>query len=222
MSATTTQERVESGPDVPASRTAWGPLMAGLLVVVALAAGLLLGKGMGDGVQRVDSPVDVGFAQDMKVHHAQAVEMSAIVHSRSTDPELSLFALDVVTTQQGQIGMMTGWLDLWDQTQTTAGPVMAWMGHSGPMPGLATDEQIEALKALPLPQMEEQFLRLMIRHHSAAIPMAAYQVEHGTSPELVGLARGMEQGQAAEIDMMQSMLMKRGLPMEPGFGHSGH
>ena len=220
--STSTQARVESGPDAAGSRTAWGPLLAALLVVVALAGGLLLGKGMGDGVPRIDSAVDVGFAQDMKVHHAQAVEMSAVVHRRSTDPELGFFALDIVTTQQGQIGMMSGWLDLWGQAQTSTGPVMAWMGHSGPMPGMATDEQIEALKTLPVPQMEEQFLRMMIRHHAGAIPMAAYQVEHGTSPELVGLARGMEQGQAAEIDLMQSLLMKRGLAMEPGFGHSGH
>ena len=213
---TTTDER--------GGRTAWRPLLAAFLVVLALGGGLLLGQGMDDGAPRVDSPVDVGFAQDMKIHHAQAVEMSAIAHRRAADPKLSYLALDILTTQQGQIGLMSGYLDLWGQTQTSTGPVMAWMGdeQAGSMPGMATDEQIEALKTLPVPQMEEQFLRLMIRHHAGAVPMAAYQVEHGTSEQLVALARGMEKGQAAEIDLMQSMLMERGLEMEPGVGHSGH
>jgi uncharacterized protein (DUF305 family) len=219
---TTTAERSPS-VEAPARRPiAWGPLLAGLLVVLALGGGLLLGRGMTSGVERIDNPVDVGFAQDMKIHHAQAVEMSAIVHARTADPGVSYLALDILTTQQGQIGIMTGWLDLWRQTQTSTRPVMSWMGHSGQMAGMATDDEIAALKTLPDEQMEEQFLRLMIRHHAGALPMAAYVVEHGSSPELVGLARGMEQGQAAEIDLMQSMLMERGWEMEPGFGHSTH
>ncbi len=219
---TTTAER-SSSVEVPARRPiAWWPLLAGLLVVLALGGGLLLGRGMTSGVERIDNPVDVGFAQDMKIHHAQAAEMSAIVHARSSDPDVSYLALDILTTQQAQIGMMSGWLDLWRQTQTSTRPVMSWMGHAGPMEGMATDEEIAALKTLPVKQMEEQFLRLMIRHHAGALPMAAYEVERGESPELVGLARGMEQGQTAEIDQMQTMLMERGWKMEPGFGHSSH
>lgn len=223
MSTTSTPERRgrTTEPDRP-FRTGPGWLLAGLLVVVALAGGLLLGQGMSDGAPRIDDPVDIGFAQDMKTHHAQAVEMSAIVHRRSPDPDLNYLALDILTTQQGQIGMMSGWLDLWGHTQTSTAPTMAWMGHTGPMPGMATDEQIEALKTLPVPQMEEQFLRLMIRHHAGAVPMAAYQVRHGTSDDLVRLARGMQEGQTAEIELMQSMLTQRGLPMEPGMEHGSH
>lgn len=220
MDAVTVHTQSQETP----ARTAWRPLLAGLLVVAALAGGLLLGQGMNDGVPRVDSPVDVGFAQDMKIHHAQAVEMSAIVHRRGTEPRLSYLALDILTTQQGQIGIMSGWLDLWGQTQTSTRPMMSWMGteHAGSMPGMASDDEIAELETLPLPRMEEHFLRLMIRHHAGAVPMAAYQVEHGTSQELVDLARGMEQGQAAEIDLMQDMLMERGLPLEPGLDHGAH
>lgn len=219
----TTTEARSSRVEAPAGRpVAWRPLLAGLLVVLALGGGLLLGRGMTSGVERIDSAVDVGFAQDMKIHHAQAVEMSAIVHERSTDTAVTYLALDIMTTQQAQIGMMSGWLDLWRQTQTSTRQVMSWMGHAGPMEGMASDDEIAALKTLPVTQMEEQFLRLMIRHHAGALPMASYVVERGESPELVGLARGMEQGQAAEIDLMQSMLMERGWEMEPGFGHSSH
>lgn len=45
-------------------------LLGGLLVVLALAAGLVLGRGTVDAVPRVTDAVDIGFARDMKVHHA--------------------------------------------------------------------------------------------------------------------------------------------------------
>lgn len=225
--STTTDSAVSREPQLSQRdrRPAWQLLLAGLLVVLALGAGLLLGRGMVDGYPRIDDPVDVGFAQDMKIHHAQAVEMSAIVHRRSSDPQLNYLALDILTTQQGQIGIMSGWLDLWGQTQTSTQPVMSWMDN-GPheMVGMASEEEIAALETLPVPQMEEQFLRLMIRHHAGAVPMAGYAADHGTSPELTSLARGMEEGQASEIELMQSMLAARGLaaepdPMDP---HSAH
>lgn len=198
-------------------------LLAGLLVVLALAGGLVLGRGMGEDGTRVDGPVDLGFARDMKVHHAQAVQMSAVLHRRSTDPGLSTLALDILTTQQGQIGVMTGWLDLWQQSQASTGPTMAWMGHQGPMPGMASAAELAALERLPAGQLEEQYLRLMIRHHEGAVPMAAYAAEHARSPEVARLARAMEQGQAAEMEAMQDLLAARGVAQEPAAaGHAGH
>lgn len=169
-------------------------LLAGLLVVLALGAGLVLGRGTVDAVPRGSDVVDVGFARDMKVHPAQAVRMSAVLHRRSADPELTFLALDVLTTQQGQIGIMTGWLDLGGHTQTSTGPVMVWMGHEGPMPGLATNEERSALERLPVVQLEEQYLRTMIRHHAGAVPMAPCAAEHATSPDVVRLARAMSYG----------------------------
>lgn len=203
------------------TNTSSARLLSGLLVVVALGAGLVLGRGTADAVPRVTDAVDIGFARDMKVHHAQAVRMSAVLHRRTADPELGFLALDILTTQQGQIGIMTGWLDLWGHTQTTTGPVMEWMGHEGPMPGMATSAQLAALERLPVAQMEEQYLRMMVRHHDGAVPMAAYAAEHATSAEVVRLARGMEQGQAAEIDLMQGLLAARGLAPET-VGHDEH
>ena len=200
-------------------------LLAGVGVVLALVAGLLLGRGLSDGSAPVDDAVSIGFAQDMKVHHAQAVEMSAILHRRSTDPALAFLALDILTTQQGQIGIMSGWLDLWGATQTSTSEPMGWMdGHEGGMPGMATREQIAALNRMPVAQMEEQFLRLMIEHHRGAVPMAAYAADNAERPELAQLARGMERGQASEIELMQDLLVQRGLAEQPEGAdpHGGH
>jgi uncharacterized protein (DUF305 family) len=208
----------------PRRRSVLG-LVAGLGVLVALVMGLLLGRGLSDGPAPVDDAVSIGFAQDMKVHHAQAVEMSAILHRRSSDPNLAFLALDILTTQQGQIGILSGWLDLWGATQTTMSPPMSWMdGHADAMPGMATREQIAALERMPVAQMEEQFLRLMIEHHRGAVPMAAYAAEHADRPELAQLARGMERGQASEIALMQDLLVARGRKEQPEGAdpHAGH
>ena len=212
--ADTTVDTTEATQE-PARRN-W-QLPAGLgIALVALLGGLLLGRGMAT----VDSPdvtdeVSVGFLRDMKVHHAQAVRMSEILHRRSTDPQLSYLAFDILSTQQGQIGIMTGWLDLSREHQSASGPTMAWMGHSGPMPGMATDEQIEQLDTLPLPHAEEQFLRLMIEHHRGALDMAQYAADHADSDDVARLAQGMYDGQASEIDLMQDLLAARGAAAAP-------
>jgi uncharacterized protein (DUF305 family) len=205
-------------------------LPAGLaLALVSLLGGLLLGQRMDDGgVARVADPVSVGFLRDMQVHHSQAVQMSTPMHRRSDDRQLSYLAYDILTTQHGQIGIMTGWLDLSRQTQTVSGPAMAWMGSAhdgGPMPGMATRQQVDALSTLPLPRATEQFLRLMIDHHRGALPMAQYAARHAGHPDVARLAESMYAGQEAEIALMQSMLAERGLAPQPepaGGGHGGH
>jgi uncharacterized protein (DUF305 family) len=190
---------------------------AGLVLAIAgLLGGLLLGKGMSaEGAERVTDPVSLGFVRDMGTHHAQAVQMSEIAHRRSADPKLNYLAFDILSTQQGQIGIMSGWLELWRQSHSGSDDPMAWMGHTGPMPGMATEDEIAALNNLPVAEMEEQFLRLMIRHHRGAVPMADAAAAEATSPEVATFAGKMSAGQQSEVDLMQSMLVERGHAPEP-------
>jgi uncharacterized protein (DUF305 family) len=196
---------------------------AGLaLAVVALLGGLLQGRGMAaEGPERVTDSVSLGFLRDMSTHHAQAVRMSEIAHRRSADPELNYLAFDILSTQQGQIGIMTGWLDLWEQSQSASGAPMAWMGHDEPMPGMASNAEIEQLNTLPVAEMEEQWLRLMIRHHRGAVPMADAAAEQADSLETAALAAKMSAGQQSEIDLMQRLLAERGSAPEPDSAAAG-
>ena len=215
----------ESSADPGLRRSRGWLLPAGLaLALVAMLSGLLLGRGMTTGAPLVDDPVSLGFVRDMTAHHAQAVQMSEIAHRRSTDPSLNYLAFDILSTQQGQIGIMYGWLDLWEQTQSGSGERMAWMGHSGPMPGMATAEELAELDTLPVAEMEEQFLRLMIRHHRGAVPMADAAAEGADSADVALLAKKMGAGQQSEIEAMQDLLRERGLASEPeaAGGHGGH
>jgi len=95
--------------------------------------------------------------------------MATIIRDRTTNEELRYFTLDMILTQQAQIGQMQGWLAVWQQPLAVAEPPMN--GHGEHM-GMATAEQIESLRTLPVEEAEERFFQLMVRHHQGALVMA--------------------------------------------------
>jgi uncharacterized protein (DUF305 family) len=151
---------------------------------------------------------EAGFARDMIVHHAQAVQMAEIIRDKTNSDDMRLLAADISLTQQGQIGIMQGWLEVWGLPITGEEPAMAWMGHpmDGLMPGMATPEEITRLSQLPPDRADELFLRLMIAHHEAAIPMAQAILKRTDEPEVRELARSIVNSQKAEIENMKAMV----------------
>ena len=188
------------------------------LAVAALFAVYLAGRPPGD-----DSAV-AGFARDMSTHHAQAVEMAEIVQNKTRSDEIKTLASDIALTQQGQIGQMHGWLDVWGLSPTGPEPAMAWMGHpmNGRMPGMATPEQINRLREASPEEADKLFLLLMIPHHKAAIPMARAVVKDTDRPEVERLAGSMISSQKAEIKVMEDMLRERGAKPPPQKYHHMH
>lgn len=190
-------------------------LVGTLAVVAAVVAAVIAAWALSRSPSPGASSVAVGFAQDMSVHHAQAVEMAGLILQRTDDDAVQTLARDIMLTQQGQIGQMHGWLDLWDQPKTTAGPRMAWMtsdgmGMSGRMPGMATPEEIARLRGLQGQEAERLFLQLMIDHHRAGVDMARAAVTATTVPDVRRLAQTMVTGQQTEIEAMAAMLDERG------------
>ena len=172
-----------------------------------------------------DGSAEAGFARDMMVHHAQAVEMAGILRDKDVSPEMETLADDIALTQQGQIGQMQGWLNVWGLPMTGAEPAMSWMGHPtrGRMPGMATPDEIEALREAPPQEAEKRFLRLMIPHHQAAIPMAEAILEETDQPEVRQLAEAIAVSQKGEIEVMRDLLKERGAgPVEVSSNHGGH
>lgn len=187
-------------------------LWAGLAVLVVLVAiaGYLLWR-LWPATPN-DGSVEAGFARDMSVHHAQAVEMALIVRDITEDQELRTLATDIVLTQQAQIGQMSGWLAVWDLRPTGVDLPMAWMGHpvDGLMPGMATAEEIRALRELSADAAEAEFLRLMIAHHQGGVHMAEAIVARSDNEDVLHLANTIVAAQKYEIDLMEEMLRARG------------
>lgn len=154
-----------------------------------------------------EGSAEVGFARDMASHHAQAVAMAEVVRNDSAvPPDVRTLATDIVLTQQAQIGQMQGWLASWGVKQAGSPPAMAWAGHSGPMPGMATPEAIGNLKTLPVSQLEPEFLKLMIPHHEGGVEMAKMALDRTQRPEVRRLAQAIVDSQTAELDAMRKML----------------
>src|SRR4028119_242121 len=113
-----------------------GPLLFALAAAAVLLGALSLGLYL-SGQLPGDDSAEAGFARDMSVHHAQAVEMAEIVRDKTESEEVRLMAADMALTQQGQIGRMQGWLDAWALPPTGTGPAMSWTRHptDGRRPG---------------------------------------------------------------------------------------
>jgi uncharacterized protein (DUF305 family) len=199
-----------------------GPRRRGLreLVLVAAAAcpattlALLLVLGT-SGAPATDSP-EAGFARDMATHHAQAAEMAFVIRDASADDRLRALAYDIIVTQTAQRGVFMGWLQQWGAPQPSPGPRMAWMsGHShgapgAPMPGMASDFELQQLRQASGRDAEILFLQLMIRHHEGGLEMARAILAQSSRDEVAAMARNIESSQAGEIALMKDMLTERG------------
>ncbi len=200
-----------------------GPLILLLAAAAVLLAALALWLYL-TSAQPGDESAEAGFARDMSVHHAQAVEMAEIVRDKTESEEVRLLAADMALTQQGQIGRMQGWLDVWSLPATGAKPAMSWMGHptEGRMPGMASPGEIERLRNAPPEEAEVMFFRLMIPHHQAAVPMAEAVMQRTDRPEVENLAGAIAASQKGEIEVMREMLEERGAEAPSGTHGDGH
>lgn len=209
-----------------------------LVIGAALVVMLILGFGLGAFATRVidaepaattpgAGSVEVGFAQDMSVHHLQAVTMAGWARDHTTDPAIKTLAFDIERTQTGQVGRMKGWLGLWGRPEQATGAYMTWMtepmaGHGGhsssamtssnsaPMPGMATSAELAKLRSLTGKEMDVYFLQLMLRHHVGGTAMAQYALDHTSVADVKSLTRSMLESQGAEVNLMKSLLQERG------------
>ena len=155
-----------------------------------------------------DNSVEAGFARDMSVHHAQAVEMAELIRTRTDNPDIRQLAVDIVLTQQAQQGQMRGWLDVWGLRPARSGPAMAWMDMptSGGMPGMASRTQLNELSAANGVRADRLFLTLMLEHHKAGVAMAREAVERSDEDVVERLAEAIAQSQISEQRLMEQML----------------
>nr|WP_202433019.1 DUF305 domain-containing protein [Streptomyces sp. SID7815] len=186
-----------------------------LLMVVRPSAASPAGSGAAGAVP-AEGSADVGFARDMSVHHQQAVEMAFLVRDRTDDEDVRRLAYDIINTQANQRGMMLGWLESWDRPKSSDRPPMEWMGHpvtpsdGSLMPGMATDTELDRLRAADGKDAEVLFLRLMTVHHRAGADMARAAAGAAGTDEIRSLAAGMARAQESEISLMADMLKARG------------
>lgn len=161
------------------------------------------------------SAADTQFMQHMIMHHAQAVEMTALIESHSENKEMRLLGERISKSQDDEIKFMKRWLAARGQPLEPAMPAahqmhgMDMSQHKTLMPGMLTAEQMDALKNARGDEFDRLFLTGMIQHHNGALKMVKdlfNTAGAGQDAELFNFATDVDSGQRAEIKIMQTML----------------
>ncbi len=150
---------------------------------------------------------DIKFMQGMISHHAQAIEMSALVESRSSRESMQLMAQRISLSQEDEIAMMQDWLEARDLDV----PAQDAHHEDGfmPMPGMLSDEEFAALEQADGYDFDTQFLQYMIDHHEGAIEMVNNLLDQRGSAQdsvLYAFTTDVTSDQTSEIERMSSML----------------
>lgn len=171
------------------------------------------------GVLPPSSRSDAQFMQGMIMHHAQAVEMTALIQSHTENKDLRSLGARISHSQSDEIKFMKRWLAARGEPTSPAMPEMNGMDMSshtmamesmpGLMPGMLTPKQMEALKKAKGKDFDHLFLTGMIQHHNGALIMVKDLFDTagaGQDAELFNFATDVDSGQRAEIRIMQTML----------------
>lgn len=159
------------------------------------------------------SSADVQFMQGMILHHAQAVEMTALIPSHSENKSLRFLGERISRSQTDEIKFMQSWLAA--RVQAVPKPTRAMPGMDmsqepmALMPGMLTPEQMEALRKSKGDDFDHLFLVGMIQHHNGALTMVKDLFETagaGQDAELFDFATDADNTQRVEIGIMQKML----------------
>lgn len=178
---------------------------------------LILGTGIGyyfgDSAATPDqNKVDVGFLQDMRYHHDQAVQMAYYYRTSVLGPlpRLNMIAEEILLSQQLESGRMVQLLRSFHAIEANdTGTAMTWMGHAMPideMDGLASQAELDSLAAATGDEASKIFATLMINHHKGGIAMANYAIEHASNNDVINMAKSMVKGQQAEVGELQAIL----------------
>ena len=149
------------------------------------------------------------------MHHAQAVEMTALIASHTENKDLRSLGARISSSQSEEIKFMKRWLAAREEPISPPMPEMPGMDMSKQpmlMPGMLTPKQMEALEKARGAEFDQLFLTGMIQHHNGALIMVKDLFDNagsGQDAELFNFATDVDSGQRAEIRIMQTMLREK-------------
>jgi uncharacterized protein (DUF305 family) len=217
-------------------KLSWRPL--GVIVVLTAAAACRTGSGSGapaiiqpgapgeaSKVIRAEqardlskvgaTPADVKFMQGMIHHHAQAIDMTELLKTRTNSEDMKKLGMRIQVSQTDEIKMMQRWLQTHGEeapdphAMHMPGMIMPGMDHGPMMPGMLTPEEMAHLAGLKGTAFDRYFLEGMIKHHGGAISMVKELFASpgaGQDSNIYAFASDVVADQQMEIDRMSGML----------------
>lgn len=161
------------------------------------------------------SKKDVEFMQGMIMHHAQAVEMTALIEERTTNKDIRLLGAKISQSQADEMNFMKRWLSVrGESSEMPKGHNM----HGGntatdhdTMPGMLSPQQMKALREAKGADFDRLFLEGMIQHHEGALVMVKDLFDTagaGQDAEIFNFSSDVDSGQRAEIEIMRTLLRR--------------
>lgn len=183
--------------------------MIRVLAVVLLAVAVLTGCAGAPAAPPAPAPdaayldaayLDAAYLDAMVPHHAQALELAALVPGRDASPAVAALATRIDRDQVEEIGQLEG------LRRSRGWPAAAEVHAHGMdgMDGMADPATLEQLRALRGPAFDRLWLATMTRHHEGAIAMAREHLATGTDETLRRFSRVLVATQSAEIDAMRA------------------
>jgi uncharacterized protein (DUF305 family) len=162
---------------------------------------------------------DIEFMRGMIHHHGQAVEMTALAKSRTSNKDILTMADRIAASQEDEMDFMRGWLEArgFSATMPAGHSDHLAMGHgASAMKGMASLQQMASLANAQGGDFDRLFLQLMTTHHAGAVTMVEELYEKAGAaydPVLYQFTSDVLNEQSAEIKRMADI--RAGLSNDP-------
>ena len=150
-----------------------------------------------------NQPYDLQFLDTMTAHHEGAIEMAKTTTTKSTNPELKVFADKIVADQTREIIEMKKWREQWFAGKSSA-INMEMAGMHDSMKGMDAGK----MSAANGKGFDLEFINQMTPHHNGAVVMAREALTKAEHAEIKTLANQIIKAQEAEIKQMQDWKAK--------------
>lgn len=154
-------------------------------------------------------PMDAEFTEMMIPHHYQALVLSDLTPTRSSDTTLKALANRIHLEQGLEIKVMQGWQSRNGVPVTDAAMSYEMMLDDPDMlaeMGMASRADIAELKTLSGNAFDVRWLQLMITHHEGAIRMLVDVLVTTIDPDMMQMASDMYATQESQLNAMDQML----------------
>tara|TARA_B110000263_G_scaffold32381_1_gene24584 strand:+ start:451 stop:1203 length:753 start_codon:yes stop_codon:yes gene_type:complete len=165
-----------------------------------------------DSIRMVVNDADANFMSGMIHHHAQALVMSALAPTHSSNSAIKTLTSRIINAQKDEIAVMQRWLGERGRPVPevdTSGTMTMSQDHSMHMPGMLSPQQIDSLTLAHNEEYDRLFLRYMIQHHNGAVGMVhdLFATDGAAQDDFVfKLASDIQVDQITEVARMQKML----------------
>ena len=143
---------------------------------------------------------DVMFLQMMIPHHQQAVDISKLALSKSSNSLVLDLARRIESAQASEIATMKKWLNEAGASEDP-GHTMTGMG------GMLTESDLAALNNATGVRFDRLWLEGMIGHHDGALHMTT-MIRDAQNPEIKAFGENIIKVQTSEIKEMEAILSK--------------